>query len=110
MPDIDDFDFRRDRDEESRFSAADHRPGEVAARVAEFRPVTIQFTTPGQAESFAAWLRQHDAEVAAKALEDAVAEMRRMMDGFAQGGRHTRAAWALTWIEIIVDRIRREAS
>lgn len=206
MPDVDDFDFRRDYADEREWSAADHEPGEVAARVVDTfnqrhpvgtpvhaypgtrddkplvtrtrteawllgdgTPVVkvegyaggialthIDVVVPDETDSgdhepipplpkhgtpawndFARlanelgraapslpfserggvalalldsdWRKRHDAEVAASALEDARAEMRRMMDGFAMGGRHTRAAWALRWLDHIVERIRREA-
>jgi hypothetical protein len=69
-----------------------------------------QHSRDSAATEFDAWLRQHDAEVAAKAVEDARAEMRRMMDGFPQHGRHTRASWALNWLDVIVARIQGGAS
>lgn len=40
----------------------------------------------------------------ATALREATDEMRRMMDGFPQRGRHTRASWALAWLERIAER------
>lgn len=43
----------------------------------------------------------------AEALRDAVDEMRRMMDGFPQRGRHTRAGWALAWLERIAEEADR---
>jgi hypothetical protein len=73
------------------------------------RPVTVQFETTEQDESFATWLRQHDAEVAAKALEEARDEIRAKLATFPWGGRNTRAGWAATWLEYIAARIRREA-
>lgn len=55
------------------------------------------------------WLARDRARERAEALEEARAEMRRMMDGFPQRGRHTRATWALNWLDNIIARIRSDA-
>jgi len=90
MPDVDDFDFRRDRAEEATWSAADHQPGEVAARVARtdldrlyaarafaYRRINEAdgHHTNGElraydeaGEAIDTWLRQHDAEVRLDAM------------------------------------------
>jgi hypothetical protein len=91
MPDLDDLDFRRDRDEEREWSAADHQPGEVAAQLAREEVIrkAAENLWAGSKERFpgsmttegALWIArelasagllvtpQHDAEKLRKALD-----------------------------------------
>ena len=38
------------------------------------------------------------------ALREIKAELERMLDGFPQHGRNTRARWATEWIGVVLDR------
>ncbi|TDE03432.1 hypothetical protein [Jiangella asiatica] len=117
-----DFDLARDMTEAAEMSAADHG---VAPHVCEDDACAVVDVTAffrGQVsmhdrEEFARhllasdWLRKRDAEVAAKAVEDARDELSDLMaNHHLQGGRHTRARWAVAWLDQIAARIRAEAT
>jgi hypothetical protein len=45
------------------------------------------------------------AEAKVTAVCDARDEIERMLDGFPQHGRHTRARWAVVWLGHIIERL-----
>lgn len=51
------------------------------------------------------WLADHDRQVQAKTLRDARADLAHRMEDFAQGGRNTRAGWALVMLDHLADQI-----
>lgn len=50
------------------------------------------------------WLAAREAEAGARAVRDARDEIVAMLDTFAEQGRHTRARWAVAWLDRIIAR------
>lgn len=84
-------------------------------RIAEWDDITDDSDQPRYAWLHAARAviglldsQRPEAEVKAEALREAAAHLRRQMAYFPQGGRNTRAGWAVEMLDTLADRIERE--
>ncbi|MDF1603381.1 hypothetical protein [Nocardioides sp. YIM 152315] len=64
-----------------------------------------------EAEDPGGWVRERYLILADAALRETLTgtreEISRMLDGFPQRGRHTRARWAMAWLDVMIERVTR---